>query len=134
MKIDHVAIWTTDLEKMKEYYTRFFGGTPNNKYRNNDSGFESYFITFASDSAIELMSRHDIPDNMNDVAGKQHKGIIHLAFGVDTMKQVEEKAIELQNAGYKILRGPRKTGDGYWEFETLDPENNRLEVMTKHVV
>ena len=134
MKIDHVAIWTTDLEKMKEYYTRFFGGTHNNKYRNNDSGFESYFVRFESGSAIELMSRHDIPDNMNDVAGKQHKGIIHLAFGVDTMKQVEEKAIELQNDGYNILRGPRKTGDGYWEFETLDPENNRLEVMTKHVV
>lgn len=28
-----------------------------------------------------------------------------------------------------ILRNPRKTGDGYYEFETLDPDNNRLEVQ-----
>ena len=33
----------------------------------------------------------------------------------------------------KILRGPRKTGDGYYEFETLDPDNNRLEVQTNYV-
>ena len=27
-----------------------------------------------------------------------------------------------------ILSRPRKTGDGYYEFETLDPDNNRIEV------
>jgi len=59
---------------------------------------------------------------------KQYHGIIHLAFGVESMAQVDEKFSELTNNGYKILRGPRKTGDGYWEFETLDPDNNRIEV------
>jgi lactoylglutathione lyase len=44
------------------------------------------------------------------------------------MKEVDEKAKQLENDGYKILSGPRKTGDGYYEFETLDPDNNRLEV------
>jgi lactoylglutathione lyase len=34
--------------------------------------------------------------------------------------------------GLTILSGPRKTGDGYYEFETLDPDNNRIEVTTVH--
>jgi lactoylglutathione lyase len=44
------------------------------------------------------------------------------------MDLVNDKLIELKKDGYNILRGPRKTGDGYWEFETLDPDNNRIEV------
>ena len=69
-----------------------------------------------------------IPQNLNDPVVKQYHGIIHLAFGVESMMQVDEKFSELTSDGYKILRGPRKTGDGYWEFETLDPDNNRIEV------
>jgi lactoylglutathione lyase len=74
-----------------------------------------------------------IPDNLNDRIDKQHLGIIHLAFSVDSVGQVDEKAKELRIAGYKILSGPRKTGDGYYEFETLDPDNNRIEVTTKWI-
>jgi lactoylglutathione lyase len=54
-----------------------------------------------------------------------------LAFGVDTVLEVEAKAAELRGDGFVILRGPRKTGDGYYEFETIDPDNNRLEVTTR---
>lgn len=76
------------------------------------------------------MSRPDIPANVNDSIVKQYLGIIHLAFGVDTMDELDRKAEELKNAGFQILSGPRKTGDGYYEFETLDPDNNRIEVTT----
>ncbi len=74
------------------------------------------------------MYKPQIPENLNDTVEMQHKGIIHIAFGVKTMMEVDEKARELEQNGYEILRAPRKTGDGYYEFETLDPENNRLEV------
>ncbi len=49
------------------------------------------------------------------------------------MDMVNAKFKELSAGGFKILRGPRKTGDGYWEFETLDPDNNRLEVAARFV-
>ncbi len=74
------------------------------------------------------MSMPSIPGNKNDTIEKQHLGIIHLAFGVDTTEEVEQKAKQLQSDGFPILSGPRKTGDGYYEFETLDPDNNRIEV------
>ena len=128
MVIDHVAIWTPQLEKLKDYYVRYFNGKSNEKYLNKERHFESYFISFDSGTRLELMQMPGIPQNLNDTVEKQYLGIIHLSFGVENMEKVDDKYRELINDGYKILRGPRKTGDGYWEFETLDPDNNRVEV------
>jgi len=130
MILEHVAIWTRDLEKLKEFYVKYFDGKPTEKYINPHKQFCSYFIHFKSGARLELMSRPDIPVNVNDSIDKQYLGIIHLAFGVDTLEEVDRKAEELKKAGLKILSGPRKTGDGYYEFETLDPDNNRIEVTT----
>ncbi|HRH59832.1 MAG TPA: VOC family protein [Chitinophagaceae bacterium] len=133
MTLEHVAIWTDNLETLKDYYVKYFGGIANNKYTNHEKAFSSYFISFQSGARLEIMTMPNIPDNTNDRIAAQHKGIIHLAFGVDTMREVEDKAKELQADGFSILSGPRKTGDGYYEFETLDPDNNRLEVTAKFV-
>jgi hypothetical protein len=38
------------------------------------------------------MTMPNIPANTNDTIGRQHKGIIDLAFGEDTIKEVEDKA------------------------------------------
>ena len=133
MTLEHVAIWTDKLEALKDYYSKYFGGTPNDKYTNEKNQFHSYFLTFKSGARLEIMTMANIPCNLNDTIIKHHKGIIHLAFGVDTKMEVEEKARQLEGDGFKILSGPRKTGDGYYEFETLDPDNNRIEVTAKFV-
>ena len=131
MILEHVAIWTNNLEALKEYYIKYFNAFSNDKYLNPKTNFESYFLSFESGARLELMNRPNLPDNLNDTIVEQHVGIIHLAFGVLTTEEVDAKAKQLQNDGFKILSGPRKTGDGYYEFETLDPDNNRLEVTTK---
>jgi lactoylglutathione lyase len=128
MYIDHIAIWTSQLEKLKDYYVRYFDGRANEKYLNKEKHFESYFVSFGSGTRIELMQMPGIPENLNDPVQKQYLGLIHLSFGMENMESVNVKANELKKDGFKILRGPRKTGDGYWEFETLDPDNNRIEV------
>ena len=130
MRIHHIAIWVSDIEKMKNYYVDFFGARSNQIYINASTGFSSYFLRFDSGSQIEIMHRADISENLNDTI-KQYKGYIHLAMEVDSKKEVDNKLKELSDAGYPILRGPRVTGDGYYEFETLDPEGNRLEVIYK---
>ena len=128
MTLEHVAIWTDNLEQLKDFYSLYFGGVPNQKYTNHQKQFESYFLTFESGARLEIMRKPGIPENANDPINAQHQGIIHLAFGVSTMQEVDEKAEQLRAAGFPILSGPRRTGDGYYEFETLDPDNNRLEV------
>lgn len=128
MTLEHVAIWTHDTERLKDFYVKFFNGAANEKYVNRQKEFESYFLSFKGGARLEIMKMKGVPDNLNDTIQAQHKGIIHLAFGLDTVAEVDEKASELSAAGFPILSGPRKTGDGYYEFETLDPDNNRLEV------
>ena len=130
MKIDHVAIWTKNLERLREYYVKFLDGKSNQKYHNKETGFESYFISFDPGSRLELMQKPGVPENLNDPIEKQYQGIIHLSFMVNDMFLVDKKLDELKKAGFRILRGPRRTGDGYYEFETLDPDNNRIEVAS----
>lgn len=128
MTLEHAAIWTTQLETLKDYYIKYFDAKPNDKYTNHQKDFQSYFLSFASGARLELMSMPGIPANQNDTVQQQHLGLIHLAFGVNTIAEVEAKAQQLKADGFPILSGPRKTGDGYYEFETLDPDNNRIEV------
>ena len=133
MKLEHLAIWTNQLEVLKTYYETHFNAKANEKYTNRATGFQSYFLSFETGARLEIMSKTGIPSNKNDTIQAQYLGLIHFAFEVETMAEVEQKAVELQAAGYPILRGPRKTGDGYYEFETLDPDNNRLEVQALFV-
>ena len=52
MKITHIAIWTKNLEAMREFYIRYFNGVSNEKYVNPLKKFESYFISFESGPSL----------------------------------------------------------------------------------
>ncbi|PAB56927.1 VOC family protein [Anaeromicrobium sediminis] len=127
MRIEHVAIWTKNLEKLKDFYIKFFHGTCGEKYVNSKKGFESYFIKFEDGTRIELMQMSSIPLNANDIE-KQYMGIIHIAFSVGSKVKVEELTEKLRAEGYKIVSEPRTTGDGYYESCVLDLDGNRIEI------
>ena len=57
MNIAHIAIWTKDLEAMKDFYIRYFKGESNEKYSNPIKQFESYFISFENGTKLELMRK-----------------------------------------------------------------------------
>jgi lactoylglutathione lyase len=126
MKIDHIAIWTHDLERLRDFYVKFFNGRSNQKYHNPTTGFESFFVSFESGCRLELMKVPDL--EVNNPSKINRTGIAHIAFHVDFTQAVDAKADELSAAGFPILKGPRMTGDGYYEFETLDVDGNQLEV------
>jgi lactoylglutathione lyase len=60
MHIDHIAIWTFDLEKEKAFFLKYFGCTVSEKYVNSENHFASYFIAFPGGARIELMNRPGI--------------------------------------------------------------------------
>src|SRR6266700_5107492 len=124
MIIEHIAIWVKDLEGMKDFYCRYFGGCAGEKYQNNKKQFESYFLSFATGPRLELMKMTGIPDSMNDVYS-QFTGLIHVAFSTGSIQQVDALTDQLKKDGYALLDGPRHTGDGYYESVILDPEKNR---------
>jgi lactoylglutathione lyase len=133
MKIEHIAIWTNDLEKLKDYYVKFFGGKSNEKYRNPNTLFESYFISFESGCRLEIMTIPNIIEKEKCEKIANNEGITHFAFEVGTKLDVDLKAKELETAGFPILKGPRMTGDGYYEFETVDIDGNKIEVLASNL-
>jgi lactoylglutathione lyase len=127
MKIEHVALWTHDLEAMKTFYTRYFGGISNDKYVNPAHGFESYFLTFEDGARLELMQMAGIPTSAIDLQ-RQATGWIHVAFSVGSPQAVDALTEQLRTDGYRVIGEPRTTGDGYYESVVLDPDGNRLEI------
>ena len=58
MRIEHIAIWTPDLERLRAFYERYFGAQAGSLYRSRTrEGFTSYFLTFpGAGGRLELMS------------------------------------------------------------------------------
>ena len=127
MNIDHIALWTKDLEKMRIFYEKYFGGKSNKKYRNDKKGFESYFISFDVGARLEIMQMPTIPNSSNAVY-EQFIGLTHFAVSVGTQEKVDVLTKILENDGFEIVGQPRWTGDGYYESVVLDPEQNRIEI------
>lgn len=124
MKITHIAVYSKDLEKSKEFYTKYFNGTSNNKYENSE-GFSSYFVTYNSGANLEIMSHvlleeREPKDKVN--------GWSHVAFSVGTAEKVVELTERIVSDGFELLSPPRRTGDGYFESCVSDPDGNRVEI------
>lgn len=125
MRIEHLAIWTQNLERMKDFYTSYFQAKASEKYFNPAKHFSSYFLQFEEGCRLELMHKQDIPENLNE---KEYRGLIHFAISVGSKEKVNELTEILRKDGYLIIGEPRTKGDGYYESVVLDPENNRIEI------
>ena len=130
MQIEHLAIWTHRLEVLKDFYLRYFGGTIDEHYHNQEKDFESYFISFEKGCRLELMQMSGIPASENDVA-RQFTGIIHFAFSTSSQTAVDALTEKLESDGFTVIGRPRTTGDGYYESVVLDPDQNRVEIAFK---
>jgi lactoylglutathione lyase len=126
-RIEHVAFWTEDLERLAGFYTKYLGATVGSKYVNPAKGYESHFLSFAGGARIELM-RTSTLNPVKHAPGAHRMGLAHLAISVGSMQGVAELSSRLKQDGFEVVDGPRHTGDGYYESVVLDPDGNRIEV------
>lgn len=130
IKLEHAAIWTHRLESLKDFYIRYFGAVPNDKYTSDKEFkglFESYFLTFDTGARLELMKLPAVPRGDN-ADGFESTGLSHIAFSVETPADLDSLYNKLKADGVKIVGEPRMTGDGYYEACVLDPDGNRVEI------
>jgi lactoylglutathione lyase len=127
MRIEHAAIWTEDLERLRAFYERYLGARAGDRYENATNGFTSYFLGLDDGARLELMRMASIPASRNDPIA-QATGLAHLAFALGSEAAVDELAARLAADGYRVVDGPRRTGDGYYEAAVLDPDGNRIEL------
>ena len=149
MRIDHVALFCRDLEAMRQFFLDYFDAVSNEQYHNPRTGLRTYILTFPEgteqrepssslewpsrdgtrqghgSTRLELMQR---PDTIDIDPSKPNIGFIHVSFALGSKEAVDEKTIELRDAGYKVVSDPRTTGDGYYESCILGPESIQIEI------
>src|SRR3989337_739455 len=114
MKIEHIAIWCRDIERLKDFYSHYFHTKAGEKYFNPKKNFQSYFLSFENGCRLELMQMPGIPDSNNDTRA-QFTGLIHIAISVGSKEAVDNLTKQLRKDGFEIVGQPRTTGDGYYE-------------------
>ncbi|ULN60904.1 VOC family protein [Bacillus velezensis] len=124
MRIEHAAIWVKDLERMKEFYEKYFGAKANDLYHNEKKDFKSYFLSFDSGCRLELMKKGGIDEDPS----QNMTGWAHLAFSTGSKERVNELTETFKNDGFQVVSGPRVTGDGYYESVIEDGEGNLIEI------
>lgn len=125
MRIEHVALYVTHLEKTKDFFITYFEAQSNEGYYNPKTGFRSYFLTFKEGARLEIMNQIDVKEKNKALS---ETGYSHIAFSVGSKEKVNELTSRLKEDGYQVESGPRTTGDGYYESCILDLEGNQIEI------
>jgi len=126
VRIEHLALWTHDLERLRAFYCAWFGATANARYESRTTpGFASYFLTFPGGGArLELMQLAVLAPR----AAPPAAGYAHLAITLGSPEAVDVLVERVRGAGVIIRSEARTTGDGYYEAVIDDPDGNPVEV------
>ena len=125
MGIDHIAVYVNDLEAAKIFFVKYFDAKPNEGYHNKITNFRSYFLSFDDGSRLEIMTRPNMDDPEKHL---MRTGFAHLAFRVGSKEKVDILTDQLKADGFRVISGPRTTGDGYYESCILGIEDNQIEI------
>jgi lactoylglutathione lyase len=125
MKIDHIAIWTANLEGMKDFYVQHFDCQAGPPYANPAKRFTSYFLRFESGARLEIMKKDSISARTGD---QEYIGYAHVAISVGSEESVRRFTEKLRAARVPIVGEPRWTGDGCFESVAKDPDGNTVEI------
>ena len=125
MRIEHIAMYVNDLEKARDFFVKYFNAKSNDGYHNTKTDFRSYFLSFDDGARLEIMNKPNMADDEKQLA---KTGYIHIAFRLGNKEAVNALTDRLRNDGYRVVSGPRTTGDGYYESCIIGIEGNQIEI------
>jgi lactoylglutathione lyase len=125
VQIEHVAMYCNDIEMAKDFFIKYLGAKSNDGYHNTNTDFRSYFLSFPDGPRLEIMNK-PVMDDLEKPLNRT--GYAHTAFSLGSREAVDELTARLKADGYKVISGPRVTGDGYYESCVSFVENNQIEL------
>jgi len=126
MRIEHLAIAVSDLQRAKEFFCTYFGGIASAPdYHNPRTGLHSCFVSFDGNTRMELMQWDGVPFA---AAHLRDKPFFHLAMSVGSREQVDAMTARLEADGYTVKSAPRTTGDGYYESVIVPFDGIEVEI------
>jgi len=123
--IEHIALWTGDIERSRAFYETHFGARSSELYQSKRQPLSSYFLEFADGARLEIMTSPGIADSIP----ARHIGLAHVAIRVGSREGVNQMVEEFRRASVTIAGEPRVTGDGYYEAVVHDPDGNIIELI-----
>ena len=126
MRLDHLAVWTGDLDRLRDFYERYFEARTGARYDSaRQVGFSSYFLSFpGGEGRLELMT---LP-TLDPAVQRPAVGYAHIAIGVGSRGGVDRLTARMAADGVPVVSPPRETGDGYYEAVVKDPDGNLVEI------
>jgi lactoylglutathione lyase len=129
--IEHVTLWTRDLERSRMFYGHWFGATPDAVYESTRrAGSRSCVLSFGGGARLEIMEAPALAD----ATYGERVGHAHLAIAVGSRERVHV-LVRAMHEGDVVVRSPaRDTGDGYYEAVVEDPDGNLVVLMASPTV
>ena len=131
MYFGHIAIYTGDMEAMKDFYCRYFNGKVFFDSVHGDQ--HRVYIAFDQECYLELMDRASIPPSLCR-PGEEREGLTHIAINAESTGKVDELTARLEKDGYTLtiaLTEPDASGNyeiSEWkitkQWNEDDPLNN----------
>src|SRR5689334_103160 len=103
--LEHVGLWVRDLDRVTDFYGKYFGAHIGALYENPRKGFESRFLEFTGGARLEVMRRSDVTARGAD----NQLGFAHVAITVGDEAAVDALAARLTVDGFPPVDGPRRT-------------------------
>jgi catechol 2,3-dioxygenase-like lactoylglutathione lyase family enzyme len=120
-RIDHMAVYVTDLDRSIEWYEAVFGLT--HAYKGDTGGGEPGAFFDVGDTILAMLLTHDPSRNLAEQ---------HFAFAVDS---ADDAYADLLERGYKPVFAPVDLPEGYIAgqryFDILDPDGVRIEFVQR---
>lgn len=133
MTIEHIAITTADIDRLRQFYTTYFGMEAETEITGSTGARIIFMHSPDGGARIELMQRPQgdtraACQTINHPAAEP-SGYAHLAFSVGSEDAVNALIQRLQASGVTILRRPQHTPSGTLLATIADPDGNPLEIV-----
>ncbi len=124
MVIHHVSLCTTNMERMVNFYKKYFGALEYSTYHNPKTGLRTSFMQFDKGALLEISTR----PGYSHRAADHSIGYTHLSLDAGDEDGVNFVTGRLRADGYTVVGDPRLDGAGYYESTVLDPDGNWIEI------
>jgi lactoylglutathione lyase len=122
-QIEHVAIWTDDLERLRSFYERYLGASAGQLHYEPATGLCAYYLDLCG-ARLELMQMPGLGARPRGV--RQRLGHAHIGFALGSADAVDELTARLGEDGYTVVEPPHRAENGDYESAVLDTDGNRI--------
>ncbi len=141
MTIEHIAITTADIDRLRRFYSTYFGMEAEAEITGSTGSRITFMYSPDGGARIELMQKPQTADRpvvpplgqADAQSGERPAtppcGYAHLAFAVGSEDAVSALIQRLAAAGVTILRQPKRTPSGTLLATIADPDGNPLEIV-----